>query len=137
INLWIRKLRSLTAITIGTLITALAWIVLIVHPSVPMVVLTLIVVSIGEITQSPRYYEYISRLAPPGQQGTYMGFAFLPIGIGSLIGGWFGGKLIHHFGEVTHEPGRIWWAVTAVGVATAALLWIYDQKVRTSNTSAS
>ena len=82
---------------------------------------TLIIVSLGEITQSPRYYEYISRLAPPGQQGTYMGFAFMPIGIGSLIGGWFGGKLIHHFGEVTHQPGRIWWAVTAVGVATAAL----------------
>ena len=49
-------------------------------------------ISLGEIIQSPRYYEYISRLAPPGQQGTYMGFAFLPIGIGSLIGGWFGGQ---------------------------------------------
>ena len=70
-----------------------------------MAVLTLITVSLGEIIQSPRYYEYISRLAPPGQQGTYMGFAFLPIGIGSIIGGWFGGKLIHHFGEVTHQPG--------------------------------
>ena len=86
--------------------------------------------SLGEIIQSPRYYEYISRLAPPGQQGTYMGFAFLPIGIGSLIGGWFGGKLIHHFGEVTHQPERIWWAVTAVGVATAALLWIYDKTLK-------
>jgi hypothetical protein len=59
-----------------------------------------------------------------------MGFAFLPIGIGSLVGGWFGGKLIHHFGEVTHQPGHIWWAVTAVGVATAALLWIYDKTLR-------
>ena len=58
-------------------------------------------VSLGEIIQSPRYYEYISRLAPAGQQGTYMGFAFLPIGIGSLIAGPFGGKLIHHFGEVS------------------------------------
>jgi hypothetical protein len=56
-----------------------------------------------------------------------MGFAFLPIGIGSLVGGWFGGVLLHHFGEVTHQPAGIWWAVTAVGVATAALLWIYDK----------
>jgi uncharacterized membrane protein YfcA len=55
-----------------------------------------------------------------------MGFAFMPIGIGSLIGGWLGGKLIHHFGEVLHQPQMIWWAVTAVGVATAVLLWIYD-----------
>jgi MFS family permease len=90
-------------------------------------------VALGEIIQSPRYYEYVSRLAPLGQQGTYMGFAFLPIGIGSLIAGKFGGMLVHHFGEVTHQPERIWWAVTGVGVATAALLWIYDKTVRTNN----
>jgi uncharacterized membrane protein YfcA len=64
-----------------------------------------------------------------------MGFAFLPIGIGSLAGGWFGGRLIHHFGEVTHQPGRIWWAVVAVGVATAALLWIYDKSIRPASAS--
>ncbi len=132
VSLLTQRIPAFRAITLGTLISGLAWIILVVHPSVPMVVLTLFAVSLGEITQSPRYYEYISRLAPPGQQGTYMGFAFLPIGIGSLIGGWFGGMLIHHFGEVTHQPARIWWTVTAVGAATAALLWIYDKKMRTT-----
>ncbi|MEP6644980.1 MAG: MFS transporter [Acidobacteriaceae bacterium] len=126
-----RRMPAFTAITLGTLMSGLAWILLIVHPTVPMAIATLAAVSLGEITQSPRYYEYISRLAPPGQQGTYMGFAFLPIGIGSLVGGWFGGKLIHHFGEVMHQPTRIWWAVTATGVITAALLWIYDKTLRT------
>jgi POT family proton-dependent oligopeptide transporter len=92
-------------------------------------VLSLFVLALGEIIQQPRYYEYISRLAPPGQQGTYMGFAFLPIGIGSLIGGWFGGTLMHHFGEVMHQPQRIWWCVTGVGLGTSALLWIYDKTV--------
>jgi MFS family permease len=64
-----------------------------------------------------------------------MGFAFLPIGIGSLIGGWFGGTLVHYFGEVNHQPERIWWSVTAVGLATAAVLWIYDKALRTGNTA--
>jgi len=127
-----RKVPAFRAITIGTLISAVAWLILIAHPTVLMAIVTLIVVSLGEITQSPRYYEYISRLAPSGQQGTYMGFAFLPIGIGSLIGGWFGGLLLHHFGEVTHQPVRIWWAVAAVGVATTLLLWIYDRTLKTS-----
>jgi len=94
---------------------------------VVMAYVTLGVVALGEIIQSPRYYEYISRLAPPGQQGTYMGFAFLPVGIGSLIAGWFGGKLIHHFGEVRHQPEKMWWVVIAVGLLTALLLWIYDR----------
>jgi dipeptide/tripeptide permease len=125
-----KKIPAFTAITLGTLISGLAWILLLLHPTVPMVYATLFVVSLGEITQSPRYYEYVSRLAPSGQQGTYMGFAFLPIGIGSLIGGKFGGMLIHQFGEIQHQPARIWWAVTGVGVLTAALLWIYDRTVR-------
>ncbi len=136
VSLFSQKMPAFRAITLGTLISGLAWIILIVHPTVPMAILTLFAVSLGEITQSPRYYEYVSRLAPPGQQGTYMGFAFLPIGIGSLIAGKFGGWLIHHFGEVQHRPERIWWAVSGVGVATAALLWIYDKTLRTGGTVA-
>jgi dipeptide/tripeptide permease len=130
INVLMRKVPAMRAIALGTLVSALAWLFLIFFPSVPMVVVTLIAVALGEIIQSPRYYEYISRLAPSGQQGTYMGFAFLPIGIGSLIGGWFGGRLLHHFGEVTHQPAGMWWTVAGVGVLTAALLWVYDRAIQ-------
>jgi proton-dependent oligopeptide transporter, POT family len=136
VNALTRRISPFPAITLGTLITALAWLILALHPHVWTAVVTLMIVALGEIIQSPRYYEYVSRLAPPGQQGTYMGFAFLPIGIGSLVAGKFGGMLIHHFGEVTHQPERIWWAVTGAGVATAALLWIYDKTLRTSGASA-
>jgi proton-dependent oligopeptide transporter, POT family len=132
VSILTRKIAAFRAIILGTLISALAWLVLIVSRSVAAAYITLIIVAVGEITQSPRYYEYISRLAPPGQQGTYMGFAFLPIGIGSLLAGVFGGRLIHHFGEVTHQPQLMWWAVTAVGVLTALLLWIYDKTIAPS-----
>jgi len=125
-----KKVAAFRAITLGTLVSALAWVILVVHPTPAMVIVTLFVVSLGEIIQSPRYYEYISRLAPAGQQGTYMGFAFLPIGIGSLIAGPLGGLLLHHFGEVRHQPQRIWWVVTGIGVLTALLLYVYDRIVR-------
>ncbi len=130
INLLTQKIHAFTAIILGTLITALAWIILILRPTVTGVVLTLIAVALGEITQSPRYYEYISRLAPSGQQGTYMGFAFLPLGIGSLVAGPVGGFLLHHFGEVKHQAGMMWWVIMGVGVLTALLLWGYDKLVR-------
>jgi dipeptide/tripeptide permease len=132
-----QKLPAFTAIILGTLISGLAWVLLIVAPSVPMVVATLIVVAVGEITQTPRYYEYVSRLAPSGQQGTYMGFAFMPLGIGAFVSGWFGGELMHHFGEVTHQPERVWWAIAGVGVTTAALLWVYDKTIRKTVTAES
>jgi POT family proton-dependent oligopeptide transporter len=130
VNALTRRIPSFRAIILGTLITAVGWLVIGAYPRVWAAVAALMIVALGEIIQSPRYYEYISRLAPSGQQGTYMGFAFLPIGIGSLIGGRFGGWLVHHFGEIQHEPQRIWWTVTALGVATAALLWIYDKTIK-------
>src|SRR5216683_3046934 len=147
-----RGIKTFPAMTAGLLITSLAWIILAVSDlhwqisttiqlgyfaiqvnGIPvMAVVTLFVVAIGEMTQSPRYYEYISRLAPPGQQGTYMGFAFLPIGIGSLVGGWFGGRVMHQFAEIAHQPQRVWWVISSVGILTALLLWVYDRVVKPS-----
>jgi len=135
VNFLTRKIPAFQAVILGTVITSIAWLILALQPAVWSVVLSLFVLALGEIIQSPRYYEYISRLAPPGQQGTYMGFAFLPIGIGSLIGGWFGGTLLHHFGEVRNQPRTMWFAVTAVGLVTAAVLWIYDKTVRSNQDS--
>ncbi len=127
INTVTRAMRPFQALVVGALITSVAWLLIPAHPSVLMAVLSLAVVAIGEIIQSPRYYEYISRLAPEGQQGTYMGFAFLPIGIGSLVGGWFGGTLLSRFGEASHQPGTVWFVITAVGLVTTLLLWLYDR----------
>jgi len=125
------RLSAFRAIVLGTLISSLGWIALAVHPSVISAVLSLAIVALGEITLSPRYYEYVSRLAPPEQQGTYMGFAFLPIGIGSLAGGWLGGALVHALGESAHRPALIWVALTGLGLLTTLLLWFYE---RTSQT---
>ncbi len=135
VNYLTRRIPAFQAVILGTLITSASWLILAFWPNVTGAIASLFVLALGEIIMSPRYYEYISRLAPPGQQGTYMGFAFLPIGIGSLIGGWFGGTVVHHFGEVAHQPARIWWSVTAVGVVTALLLWIYDKAVKTGGES--
>jgi POT family proton-dependent oligopeptide transporter len=78
INYLTRSIPAFSAIIIGTLITSLSWLILAFHPTVFACYVTIFVLALGEIIHQPRYYEYISRLAPPGQQGTYMGFAFLP-----------------------------------------------------------
>jgi dipeptide/tripeptide permease len=142
ISLLTQKIRAFSAVILGTLVSAVGWLLLLVFPKTGMffhigeselwgaAIIALMVLALGELIQQPRYYEYISRLAPPGQQGTYMGFAFLPIGIGSLLGGKFAGALLHHYGEVQHRPGMIWWCVSGVGLATTVLLWLYDKLLR-------
>jgi len=130
INHLLRKLAAFSAIVLGTLVTSLCWIVLALRPSMWGAVISIFILAVGEIIQQPRYYEYISRLAPPEQQGTYMGFAFLPLGIGSLIGGWFGGRVLHYFGEVQGQPELVWYVIIAVGLLTTLLLWVYDRIVK-------
>ena len=126
INTVTRGMPSFQTLILGTLVTSVAWLVIPIHPSVMTAVLALAVLAIGEIVQAPRYYEYISRLAPPGQQGTYMGFAFLPIGIGSIVGGWLGGTLLTHFAH-SANPAMVWPVLTGVGLLTTVLLWLYDR----------
>ena len=125
-----QKITAFRAVVLGTLVSMVAFTVLALHSSIWAVYATLAVIAVGELIQQPRYYDYISRLAPPGQQGTYMGFAFLPLGIGSFLGGPIGGALLRHFGEVQHRPQMFLWALTAIGLVTTILLWIYDRIVQ-------
>jgi POT family proton-dependent oligopeptide transporter len=125
-----RKLPAFATMTLGFLISSLAWILMAIHPTVPMVAGTLVGVALGEITQVSRYYEYVSRLAPAGQQGLYMGYAFLPIAIGYFIAGPLGGYLVHYYGEVVHKPQQMWWVITAVGIFSTLSMLAYDRIVK-------
>jgi dipeptide/tripeptide permease len=147
ISHWTRRIPSFPAMTLGILVTAASWIVFAVCDltwqingayqigpwtlevtGVPVWgILALFVLAVGEMIQSPRFYEYVSRLAPPGQQGVFMGFAFLPIAIGSATAGIIGGRLVAYFGQPERQAQHIWWVIAGIGFMTAALMWIYDR----------
>src|SRR5262245_50754947 len=130
VNYLTRKIPAFLAIIAGVLISSLSWLFLTIGSGTGYIIAALVVLAIGEVVQAPRYYEYISRLAPPGQQGLFMGYAFLPIGIGYFVGGWVAGKLLHHFGEVLKQPVSMWYWVSAAGVVTTLLLIAYDRLLR-------
>ncbi len=125
-----RRIPAFSAMTLGLLISSLSWLILALHPTTVGLIGALVVLALGEITQSARYYEYVSRLAPPGQQGLYMGYAFLPIAIGYFIAGPLGGYLLHYFGDIVHRPQQMWWAVTGAGIVGTILMVIYDKVFR-------
>lgn len=125
-----KRIRPILAVALGVVITSLAWLCLTVSGSTVAIVATLLLVALGEGMQASRFYDYCSRLAPEGQEGTYIGFAFLPIAIGFLIAGRIGGRLVHYFGAVRQTPAAMWYVVCAIGLATAALLVLYDRVVK-------
>lgn len=125
---WTRKISPFGAMTLGLLVSSLAWLILSVYSTIIGTIIALVVLAIGEMIQSPRYYEYVSRLAPSGQQGVYMGFAFLPIAIGFVIAGSVGGRLIEHFGSVG-QPHVVWWVISGWGIVATGLMWVYNSIV--------
>ncbi len=124
-----RKVRPLPAMAAGVAITSVAWLLLLLDSSPIFIAATLLGVAIGEALQASRFYEYCSRLAPGGQEGVFMGYAFLPIAIGFLIAGQIGGRLVHYFGDVRDAPAQIWIVVCGIGLATSLALIIYDRLV--------
>ena len=69
-------------------------------------------------------------LAPKEQVGTYMGFAFLPIAIGTFIAGWSSGYLVKTYVEGGNPLApRMWLWVGAYGVVSTVLLLLYDRFV--------
>jgi proton-dependent oligopeptide transporter, POT family len=131
-----QKIPAVRTIAIGFLVAAFSWTLLAVDPSMFAFGVLLVVLALGELTQASRYYEYCSRLAPPEQQGLYMGYAFLPISIGYAIAGPLGGYLLHEFDDVLNRPAEMWWAIVAIGVLTAAGMWIYGEIVTPVGTGA-
>lgn len=143
-----RKISTFRAIAIGILVTGLSWLILAlpipggettVHLGFATFTLyrvtfyvaaALFVLALGEVMLSARYYDYISRLAPPGQQGLYMGYAFLPVAVGYLIAGPVAGYLLHEFGDILHRPQLMWWCVSGIGVLASMLMLLYNKLVK-------
>lgn len=140
VNRMTKKLPPITAIVVGFGISTLTWFVIAIHPTVWMIVAALVVWSIGEMTQAPRYYEYIADHAPKGQEALFQGYAFLPIAIAWFIGGTFGawlyatltkGLLVRVSGavRVVGEPTGIWLVLAGIGVVATLLMIMYNSYI--------
>jgi POT family proton-dependent oligopeptide transporter len=126
-----RKLRPIRAMTVGFLLASFCWLVMASSPTLPVTIAGIVLFALGEGLQSPRYYEYVANLAPKEQIGTYMGFAFLPIAIGTFVAGIIAGPLAARFElcktEAVVHPERLWLWVGGIGFASTVLMLLYDR----------
>ena len=133
VNRLTRHLSPRTAILTGFAVSSLCWVVIFIHPTLAMIIAGIVVWSIGEMTQAPRYYEYISSLAPRGQQALFQGYAFLPIAIAWFVGGTFGGWLYTTYAKQQSHPAIVWEVLFGIGVAATGLMWLYNILVARSD----
>jgi dipeptide/tripeptide permease len=123
-----RRLAPLSAMVLGFVLATACWFVMGAIPTVAGAVAAMMIFAVGEAIQSPRFYEYVANLAPSDQVGTYMGFAFLPIALGTFFAGWSSGYLVKHYVEGGNPNApQMWYVVGAYGIVSTLLMILYDR----------
>ncbi len=57
------------------------------------VIAAILIFSLGEMASSPKFTEYIGRIAPKKKEALYMGTSFLPVAVGNYLAGVFSGPV--------------------------------------------
>lgn len=87
-----KKTAALPTIIIGISFGILGFGILAISRDIWIFIAGLFVFSLGEMTAHPKYFSYLSNIAPQDKKATYMGFSFL-YGIGMMIGPMIGAFL--------------------------------------------
>jgi dipeptide/tripeptide permease len=101
--------------------------------------LTVALIAFGELFTSARTYEYIGALAPKGKEGLFLGYANLPMAIGSLIGGPAGAAIFNEImcrNAIPLDNGLLqldptwntlgWIVLMTIGLASALSMYLYN-----------
>jgi POT family proton-dependent oligopeptide transporter len=123
----VSKWKPVVAISLGFAIASLSWIIIGVWGTVLGSIIGIAFFALGEAIQAPRFYEYVSSLAPKGQVGTFMGFAFLPVAIGSFSAGLIADWLRSSYLDT--NPAMMWYTLSGIGIASTILMLIYNKLV--------
>ena len=126
LNRLTKNIPTSKAILYGFAFSSLIWVIIGIYPSIPTIAAGIVAFAIGEMIQAPRYYEYISEIAPPGQQGLFQGYAFLPIAIARFVGDPLGGWL-YQSSKAAGKPELVWFALIGIGVLGTILMWLYNK----------
>ncbi len=157
-------MKPIRSIVVGTVIIGLSMVINLAPlftagvrvsalPFVPLgslfIVMTVSLIAFGELFTSPRTYEWIGALAPKGQEGLFLGYANLPMAIGSLLGGPFGAWIFNEVmcagatrldnGLLDPEPGAAaagWLILMAIGLLSALSMWLYNRWLGSHATAA-
>jgi len=125
----VRRWQPIRAMTAGFFVASCSWLLIAFFHTWQSVVAAMFVLALGEAMQAPRFYEYVADLAPRDQVGTFMGFAFLPVAIGSIVGGVLAGSLVERFVRHSTNPSAMWWVISMIGFAATLGMVLYDRFV--------
>jgi len=126
---FVEKYNSLHMMIFGMMVAIVGFFLIGFFRTPAIFIMGIVVFSVGEYIVHPNFIAYTSRIAPKDKVTQYMGWIFLPSGIGLTIGGSMGGFLYAKYGEELNEPSVFWSIICAVGFVTIAAFIIYNLKL--------
>lgn len=86
------KLKPVHSIGTGIMILGLGLGLMFLTQNPWIMLLGVLIFAIGEMASSPKYTEYVGRIAPADKKALYMGTSFLPLALGHFAAGWISGR---------------------------------------------
>ncbi len=93
VSAFVMRFRPLAAMMGGIFVLAGGLGLMFSNQSGWLILFGIFVFGIGEMASSPKFTEYVGRIAPEDQKALYMGTSFLPIAAGHQLAGWLSGDV--------------------------------------------
>lgn len=99
VSSFVMRFRPLTAMMGGILVLSGGLGLMFSSQTGWLILLGILVFSLGEMASSPKFTEYVGRIAPEDKKALYMGTSFLPIAAGHQLAGWFSGNVYERIAD--------------------------------------
>ncbi len=93
VSAFVMRFRSLNAMIGGILVLAGGLGMMFSFQNGWLILFGVLIFSLGEMASSPKYTEYIGRIAPEDKKALYIGTSFLPVALGHELAGWLSGSI--------------------------------------------
>jgi dipeptide/tripeptide permease len=93
VSAFVMRFRPLAAMMGGIMVLAGGLGLMFSNQSGWLILLGILVFSLGEMASSPKFTEYVGRIAPEDKKALYMGTSFLPVAAGHQLAGWLSGDV--------------------------------------------
>lgn len=121
---WVGKLGRSEGLILGSLFYAVGYLSLGWFASFGLTLLTIALITAGEVTVSPVSSAVVAETSPPDKRGRYMGFFGLTQTLGLAISPLFGGVLLDAFPS---ESRLLWGIIASVGMMAAIVFHIWGR----------
>ena len=110
----------------GTLIMALPTFLLVLGPSPGALFAYIVLMTVGESMWQPRFYHYITELAPPGKAGAYVGIGQFPWFLTKLLTGLYAGWFLQHYCPAggPYRTERMWLIYALIAMVSPVALFL-------------